>query len=41
MATDKESGIDDLLAGLEQPLWTGVDEAFTEDAREALGFPTR
>ncbi len=36
---DKPDGIDDLLPGLEQPLWKGADEEFTAYVREAFGIP--
>ena len=38
MATSPES-IDDLLPGLQEPLWEGTDEAFTAYVRDAFGIP--
>src|SRR5215467_10348944 len=39
MAKDEVRGIDDLLPGLQNPLWRGEDREFAEYVRETFGVP--
>jgi hypothetical protein len=39
MSADHDGGINDLLLGLERPLWEGSDEEFAAYCRQQYGIP--